>query len=116
MAAAALGREIGSVEKECTQTFDQRDKTRFGLDAQRIAEGYRRFGQKYGRFTLISTLEMSLVAEKVRMRLIVIIPAGLDGYGFYLNSVAYDRPKTGLHLPRCTPAQLRIGDRQKARG
>lgn len=107
---AWLGIEIGSVEKECTQAFHRWDTAEFGLNAPRIAKGYNRFAQKYGQFTLISTLEMSLVAEHVKMRQIGHIPAGFDGYAYYIYTVAYDRPKSGMRLPRCMPASARIED------
>ena len=107
---AWLGGEIGSVEKECTQAFHRWDKAEIGLSAQQIGKAYTRFGQKYGAFTVISTLEMSLVAEHTKMRLIRHIPAGFDGYNYYIYSVAYDRPKSGKQLPRCHPARRPIED------
>jgi hypothetical protein len=113
--AAWLGQEIGSVEKACTQAFHRWDKAEIGLNAPRLGQAYTRFGLEYGAFTLISSLEMSMVAEHAKMRLIRHIPAGFDGYDYYIYSVAYDRPKSGKQLPRCTPERLRIEDWRKTR-
>lgn len=108
--SAWLGVETGSIEKECTESFYRWNHAEIGKSAYRIADAYTRFGAKYGQFTVVTIFEMSLVAPHTKMRLVRHIPAGFDGYDYYIYSVAYDRPKTGLRLPRCAPTRRRIED------
>ena len=103
-----LGQEIVALEKQCTQSFQRWNVKDIGLDAKKVGAAMDLFAQKHGRYTLISSYDLSAARPFVKLRLIEEIPAGFNGFEFYLYDVAYDRPNSGIRLPRCAPARLGI--------
>lgn len=108
--AVQLGQELGSLEKQCTQSFHRWDKAEVGLSAQKLGAAVNAFGAKHGRFYIIAAIDMALVEQYAPIKRIASVPAGFDDYAAHIYVVSADGWPPTAKLPRCAPERLRIED------
>jgi len=103
--SALTGIEFERTERGCMESFIRWNYRSSLQSADEMNAFLRRKVSAYGRFYLLSDVDLSLLLAPGLLQRIAYVPAGYDGQEFYLFVVGPNAAERPVSLPRCVPDQ-----------